>query len=210
MTIKVTEMRGAVYSLPTRLAREIGRFITTWAYFEHFIQALVWNCLNLSAEAGRIAIREPRLTDRIDMILDLADSENILLDEILLLSIKKAAAPLATWRHLMAHGLWMKDGPHYHVLLTRGTWDRLQEEIPNYPKGKKSKYPQGILITPEIVRSWREETESILEQIKKVGDNETKIPEPSPQKPRTRSAPANPTRDRAAKKPKPPPQSSRE
>lgn len=61
----------ARYDIPAALAREIGRFLVTWAYFEHYVQVVIWNTLRITAEEGRIAVREPRITDRLDMICDL-------------------------------------------------------------------------------------------------------------------------------------------
>jgi hypothetical protein len=51
-----TVKRKAVarYDIPAPLAREIGRFLVTWAHFEHYVQAVVWSALQISEEQGRI------------------------------------------------------------------------------------------------------------------------------------------------------------
>jgi hypothetical protein len=99
----------ARYDIPAPLAREIGRFLVAWAHFEHYVQALIWLALEIGAEAGRVAVREPRVTDRLDMLQDLGELDNIEMDYVLLLDIRKRANLLAAKRHLLAHSLWTFD-----------------------------------------------------------------------------------------------------
>jgi hypothetical protein len=59
------------YKLPASMRREVGRIIVHWGYFEHCVQEMNWQMLGISSAAGRIAMREPRVTDRLDMRHDL-------------------------------------------------------------------------------------------------------------------------------------------
>src|SRR5262245_8794648 len=61
----------ATYQLPTAMSREIGRIMVRWAYFEHGVQEMNWGVANLPQSVGRIAMREPRVTDRLEMLADL-------------------------------------------------------------------------------------------------------------------------------------------
>jgi hypothetical protein len=91
----------ARYDIPAPLAREIGRFLVTWAHFEHYVQAIIWTALKLGEEEGRLTVREPRVTERIDMIRELGEFQNLAMDYVLLQEIRKRADPLAGKRHLL-------------------------------------------------------------------------------------------------------------
>src|SRR5258708_11874622 len=62
---------NAVYELRIPFSREIGRVIVHFAYFEQCVQEMVWDAMGVSEAVGRIAIREPRITDRLEMLRDL-------------------------------------------------------------------------------------------------------------------------------------------
>ncbi len=173
--------------IPASLAREIGRFLVKWAHFEQYIQAMIWECLELSPEMGRISVREPRVTDRIDMLWEIAKLEKIVTDFPLLTSIKKHTGPLAAMRHVVAHGLWTEFNGKWYVLLTRGAWKEIQEEIPNYPKGSKAVFPEGIPVSPADLHRWRTDTQNLIDLASKVFERSVPPPEPSPRKHRKRS-----------------------
>jgi hypothetical protein len=122
----------ARYDIPVSLAREIGRFLVTWAYFEHYVQAVIWTALKLGEEEGRLTVREPRVTERLDMIRDLGEFQNLEMDYVLLQEIRKKADPLAGKRHLLAHTIWAKIDNEWSPLQTRGSWQEMQIEILNY------------------------------------------------------------------------------
>ena len=63
----------ASYNLPSTFVREIGRIIVSWAYFEHCVQEMNWQALGISAAAGRISMREPGVTDRLEMLRNLIE-----------------------------------------------------------------------------------------------------------------------------------------
>src|ERR1700719_2600519 len=142
----------ARYDISAPLAREIGRFLVTWAHFEHYVQALVWSARELGAEAGRVAVREPRITDRLDMIRDLGELDNIEMDYVLLADIRKRADPLAGKRHLLAHCLWTYDHGAWCALVTRGTWAATQDKIADYPEGgSKTVLPEARPVSQQDV-----------------------------------------------------------
>jgi hypothetical protein len=172
----------ARYDIPAPLAREIGRFLVVWAHFEHYVQALVWSALEINAATGRIAIREPRVTDRIDMLVDLGELQNIEMDYVLLLDIRKRANSLAGLRHILAHSLWTQDkgtGGHWCALITRGAWADTTDEIENYPLGSKAVQPEARPVTVADVRDWRDQTVKLIDDLKLLD----KQPRPRPPKP---------------------------
>jgi hypothetical protein len=179
----------ARYDIRPSLAREIGRFMVAWAHFEAYVQGVVWSALQLSAEQGRIAVREPRVTDRLDMIRDLGELADMEMDYVLLRDIRKRADTLAAKRHLLAHSIWNFDSvsAEWCALVTRGSWAETQEDIENYPIGSKAVEPEARPITTKEVSEWVAQTSKLIEDLKKLGDQHRVVPPPSPQKRQPRS-----------------------
>jgi hypothetical protein len=193
----------ARYDIPAPLAREIGRFLVTWAHFEHYVQAVIWGALKISEEEGRITVREPRVTDRLDMLRDLGEFQNLEIDYVLLKEIRAKADPLAGKRHLLAHSIWQKFDDDWCVLVTRGTWQDVPIEITNYPNGRsKNLEPQAVPITYPEIRDWTEATIALIDELKKVGEQHR--PVPLPEKRKKRFAPKDQTPDRSGSRRKSP------
>jgi hypothetical protein len=180
----------ARYDIPGPLALEIGRFLATWAHFEHYVQTTIWSNLGLGAEAGRIAVREPRVTERLDMISDIAELGNLEMDYVLLRDIRKRADSLAGKRHLLAHCLWTEDRGVWCALVTRGSWAETQEEIEDYPSGSKAVQPEARPVTDKEVADWTKQTAALIEDLKNLGKQHRPLPpQPSQKKRRSQSAP---------------------
>lgn len=110
------------YDLPAGMSREIGRVIVRWAYFEGSIQDLVRQVLGLSDPVGRIAIREPKASERLEMLRDLVQLRGASWDDTLCKSMIDRTNQIARDRHLIAHGSWVKTANHWHIQVTRGSW----------------------------------------------------------------------------------------
>jgi hypothetical protein len=198
----------ARYDIPAPLAREIGRFIVTWAHFEDYVQSIIWGTLQLSHKEGRIAVRQSRITERLDIIRDLGVVQNLAVDFILLSEIRKRADVLAGNRHLVAHSIWQKPSAYWVVIKTRGSWSEDQREIAEHLRGSKSIEPEAISITAGDVRRWTEETIVLMDDVMRLGDQHRPVPLPEKRKPR--SVPKNRKADRKGSGRKPPHPTSRE
>jgi hypothetical protein len=196
------------YDIPAPLAREIGRFIVTWANFEDFVQSLIWRALDLSHGEGRIAVRESRITERLDILREIAGIRNFAMDFVLLAEISKRADKLAANRHLLAHSVWQKPGSYWVVLKTRGSWTQAQSEIADHLRGSKSIEPEAIEITPEDVRGWTEEAIALMGDVENLNDNPR--PVPLPEKRKKRSVPRDRKAGRRGSRRKSPHPTSRE
>lgn len=158
----------ARYDLPKEMSAGIGRVITRWSYAEENVQNLLYEMLYVSDAVGRIAIREPRITDRLDMIIDLLAAEEIKLSPELMAefkSIYEQARQLSFFRDLFAHGAWYYSKQHksWCVTNTRGQWD---SEAKKYGvSGKKRIFPEGRLIDPSVLRDICDELEELIEKI---------------------------------------------
>jgi len=172
----------ATYQLPASLAREIGRIMVHWAYFEHCVQEMNWQSLDLSAPEGRIAMREPRVTDRLEMLCELVNLRGATWDTELYKSILARSKVLAAKRDLLAHGIWgyLSKSNEWHVQLARGTWPKNVREI---VKGSKKITPEGVLMDTDKLRSATTEMAALIDDLKRLRSSTTGPPRPSQKKP---------------------------
>lgn len=180
--VKVAERISGVaaYQLPSSLSREIGRILVRFAYFEQYVLDLVWQALKLSETAGRIAVRDPRVTDRLDMLRDIINERGGTLDEELRKSIRQRADLLAARRHMLAHGIWFyhKTLGQWYVQLTRGSWPITEQELVT---GSKKTTPEHVLMTVDVLRSTTAEIDELIADLKRLRLSAYDAPPSSPE-----------------------------
>jgi hypothetical protein len=137
--------------LPSFLLREIGRIITHHAVLEWSLSRLTYTLLGIDRVAGRIAVREPRTTDRLDMVHDLLKHRKISVSADLQ-TLREAIDKCRQQRDALAHGLWFKDPQHPNRLFLgrfSGQWS------PPGMKGKRKRriYPEAPEYSLEEARS---------------------------------------------------------
>lgn len=124
MAIKHIHASFAV-DIPTRYTQQIGIIVTRWAYIEWRLHQICYRLLNVSPKVGRIAIREPKESQYIDMIEDLMELDSIPVPA----AVAKVRTELDKWgksRNLVAHGLWLRDKKSRKLMIqsTAGQWDK--------------------------------------------------------------------------------------
>jgi hypothetical protein len=162
----------ARYDLPPSICREIGRIITHWAHFEYLVQDMVWQTMQVSQQVGRLAVRDPRVTDRLEMLRDLVKLRNAEWDDALFKSILDRAKVIAARRHLLAHniwgvhptGLWMSDDT-WHVQSTQGAWPKTLSDV---IEGSKKITPEMKPIRLSDLRSTTSEIVELIADLKRL------------------------------------------
>ena len=161
--------RQAVHapSPPATLCREIGRIITRWAYLENYIQRTVWMVLGVSEEECRLAVREPRLRDRLELISDLAHIYGLKIDSSLIKSMNIAIDKSVELRDAIAHGVWSYAHDHrlWALTVTKGSWD--DQKRPKTER-KKKVFPEGLLANVEAARRTVSEIDAIISDAKSL------------------------------------------
>ena len=157
------------YDLPGSLHRQIGCSIVRWAYFEQYIQKMIWavafNADRRGAAIGRIAMREPPASDRLDLLERVATVRGLSFDKTLLRELRKRTKALAEQRDLIAHGLWTKDpNVGWVVQQTRGTWTQHR----GGPTGRKRVIPEASPRDVENLRATIWEIEVLIADGKKL------------------------------------------
>jgi hypothetical protein len=107
------------FDLPATIAREIGRIIVRWAYLETIVQQIIWNLTQVAFPIGRLAVREPRLEDRITLLRNLAEVRGIDLPDKPISTLQTNCRNLARKRDILAHGHWFFEEGQWHVVLSR-------------------------------------------------------------------------------------------
>ncbi len=102
-----------------------------FAYIEHHLSMMIYSLLKINPKQGRIAVRNPRLKDKMEMIEDLCGLANIKLD---IKNLTNNLDKLEIKRNYVAHNIWVKDSKTRKIYLrvTKGNW-------PKKPHGNKTK-----------------------------------------------------------------------
>jgi hypothetical protein len=114
-----------VVQLPDEYSVEIGRILVRWAYIEWRLHQVGYRLLDIDPATGRLAMRDPRATEYVDMIVDLLSIYELSIPA----PVPKLRASLnkwGTWRNLLAHGVWVQHPTtqEYMVQNTGGQWHR--------------------------------------------------------------------------------------
>ena len=109
--------------LPSSLYREIGKVMASHAAVEWALNRVTYQLLRLKPVEGRITVREPRTTDRLDMITDLLGINKIKVT-MNIKALKIALEQAYQERDALAHGIWIIDRKAGKVFLrlSGGKW----------------------------------------------------------------------------------------
>jgi hypothetical protein len=128
-----------VVRLPPRYSTEIGRITVRWAHIEWRLRQLAYRLLDVTPAEGRIAVRDLREADYLDMVCQLLELNNLRTP----LGVPQLHTDLVAWgqfRNLVSHGIWVRHPETGELMaqLTRGQWD-------------KSKLPRGRKLSRQIL-----------------------------------------------------------
>jgi hypothetical protein len=166
----------AEYDLSPCMCREVGRITVHWAYIEHIVQQMVWDTLAISHSAGRTSVREPRVSDRLEMLRDLVKLRGAEWDDDLNKSVLARAKLVEAKRNLVCHGKWALREDGWHVELTRGSWPKNVREL---VAGNRKITPELIPMNIEKLREATSEIDALIEDIKRLRLSALGPPPPS-------------------------------
>jgi hypothetical protein len=95
-------------NLSPSLYEHIGRIVSAHAQIEWVLNRIVYSLLKIEPVHGRIAVREPRTTDRLDMITDLMKLMGIGVPTDVI-GLRTLLEGCYKERDCLAHGIWVHD-----------------------------------------------------------------------------------------------------
>lgn len=132
-----------IHDLPDPLNALIGRIAVGHSKIEYKLTSLSALLLQLNKAEARIALRMPRLVDRLDMALDLFAIRGIglMADTTALRTLLETAA---TRRDAVIHGLWLQhpDSGEIYLRLSRGAWPK---DLTGNERISRTIYPQSVI-----------------------------------------------------------------
>jgi hypothetical protein len=144
-------------SLPLSMYREIGRVAFKFSLLEHQLRQAAYLVAGVDRRIGRVAFRDPRAEDMVEMINDLIDSKEMKIEHIakgFLTKLRKAK----TDRDLLCHGLWARNPNTQEIQLitVRGTAD-----TPREGHIKRKLEPISVTVTVEMIRELTRSIETL-------------------------------------------------
>ncbi len=132
-------------SLPVMISRKIGQIITEYAYLDYRLKALTWRLAGVSDKVGRLAMRDPRPADKLDLIRDLLFLQDVEVDNAKFQTLKAALAEIDDIRDLLAHGVWTEEDGVWSVVKFRG---KVEDQSLHPIQRKRQLTPEGFTATP--------------------------------------------------------------
>jgi hypothetical protein len=167
-----------ITDLPAAMMREIGRIVVNYASLEHSISRIIYHLLGISRKEGRLAAKEPRATDRFEIVRDLLVLQNIK-PKAGLIAIRKEIEAVATMRDKLAHGIWTRH-PRTNATILQIKRGKFQ---PNPPQNTKRVIsPEGIPFNVDDCRAVRIRIEQTIETIDRLAFELGVAPPSSPEK----------------------------
>lgn len=184
------------YKLPAHINTGIGKIAVRWSFLEASLQTTIWNLAQVTHPFGRVAIRQPRLDDRLAMIEDLAMMRGIELNESEISKLRAAIKKIAPKRDALVHGYWTKYKRGWCVTNVRGTWSK---DVP-HPR-KKTIVPESLIVTKGGLAVIREEIEAAIDLGRSIARSVLRELLPPPEVHPLQFPRKNPKRDRAQQGP---------
>lgn len=92
-------------TLPPGYSKFLGDVIARWAIVEHVMTSCVHLMVRVPARVARIVVREPRASDRIDMIQELMQVQR-LTTTVDMVQLRSDVVAAEGHRNLLAHSVW--------------------------------------------------------------------------------------------------------
>lgn len=151
-------------SLPDAFNTLIGLIMVRWGYLELRLQQLVFMTLRVSEPQGRLAVKNLRAMEMVELAVDLMLLEGVRLEVEGLSQLKE----IESRRNLLAHGVWHHDaaGGTYILRDLTGAW---RSEEKGGAKVKRKILPAGVPITIHNLQDLASAVEGAVRNAEEVG-----------------------------------------
>lgn len=161
---------------PPRLPVRLEGYLSGGPTLNIVFKIMSWQAARVSAPVGRIAMREPRVTDRLEMLNDLIAVRGGIWDHDIYKSIHSRARLSAAKRDLLAHGIWAHTPrDEWTVQLARGSWPK---NLSALVRGSKKVTPEGVLMDPAKLKLATNEIEGLIADLKTLRASASEPPTP--------------------------------
>jgi len=166
--------------VPASINRGIGRLLVADSYLDLALVQIVYDLVGVGQKEGRLAIREPRAVERLELIEDLAHVHGIKLQTDLKL-LREALEKSTSNRDLVGHGIWFREptGGGLLVRRLRGSWPK---DKTGFRRSRRI-LPQGEHIDEEELAIMLELTEKTIQWIQDLHNEIRDGLKASPRKP---------------------------
>lgn len=156
-----------VHDLPDDLAAAIGHVMVKYARLEHALTMMIGLLLQLNKAEARIALREPRAADRLDIALDLFAIKDIPI-KLDVPTLKGLLTEATSGRDLLGHGIWLRhpETGQLYVRQTRGKWPK---NLSKNETVKRAIFPQSFPYSTDECRKTIATIEKALKAVEDLG-----------------------------------------
>lgn len=151
-------------SLPDAFNNLIGLIMVRWGYLELRLQQLVFMTLRVNEPQGRLAVKNLRAMEMVELAVDLMLLEGVHIEIEGLSQLKE----IESRRNLLAHGVWHHDASDDTYILRdlTGAW---RAEAKGGAKVKRKILPAGVPITAHNLQDLANALEGAVRDAEEVG-----------------------------------------
>jgi hypothetical protein len=109
--------------LPAGYGRFLGDAVAQWAIVEHIMSSCAWLLVRVPSKVANIAVREPRASDRMDMIRELIEVRKVSVKADLT-DLKTKVIDAEQHRNILAHSVWciLTGTEEVFIIRTAASW----------------------------------------------------------------------------------------
>jgi len=151
--------------LPASMTRGMGRLLVADSYLDLALIQIIYDLIGVGQKEGRLAVREPRTVERLQLILDLAHVHGIKI-AMDLKTLREALVKSTSNRDLVSHGTWFRepDGGNLLVRRLRGSWPKDETGFAT----SRRIMPQGEFIDEDELAIMLGLTEAAIEAVEEL------------------------------------------
>jgi hypothetical protein len=166
-------------AIPEHVATKVGQIITSYAYLDYRLKMLLWDLSGVDEKVGRITLRDPRATEKLQMARDLLFLKNIVVEDNKFKKLYDGINEVERLRDLLAHGIWTENDRKWAVISFKGN---VEDQTISRTERKRQIRPESFNITPEGLLAVREAVEALISSVESFAQHATssKMPSPNP------------------------------
>jgi hypothetical protein len=132
------------------------------------LRRITYALLRLGQKHGRVAVREPHLSDHLTMIEDLIFLEGLTIATSLG-PWKKPLTEMESFRNKLAHGVWVKR-PDSKLPILQDIKGNHPPEMSPYPQARKARInPKAMGVTIANLKNWTSVTDAAIRMLDGLG-----------------------------------------
>lgn len=165
-------------TIPAFVARKVGQIITSYAYLDYSLRTLVRRLSGVSETVGRLAVRDPRASEKLQLVRDLLFLRGTVIDDRKFKVLHAGISEVERLRDLIAHGIWTEHDGEWSVIAFKG---RVDDQTIHPTERKREIRPETFSVTHQGLANTLQSVQNLIasvESLEKIATSQEKSQSP--------------------------------